>query len=244
MEHKYSPEELRRLNIRRFYFLFFIFAMCVIFYYFGEIVDFLGWDALRLNFFYTVHDIHRLIFLFPIMYAAYYFGMKATIIMIILMISAFMPRALFISPYPDPLIRATLFTVVAALVGLFMARESEHRIKMGRYIEKAKEQYLRAWDEAGDGVLLIGPDYRIRFLNDSMKQKFGDGMGLYCHSYLHKKGAPCRQICRLNDVRDGATVKMGYELPGGKRYQVVALPYIDTDGIVCQLSIIKNVEDE
>jgi len=244
MEDKYSPQKLRRLNIRRFYLLFLIFTLCVIFYYFGEIVDFFGWECLRLNFFYSVHDIHRLIFLFPIMYAAYYFGMKATIIMIILMISAFMPRALFISPYPDPLLRAALFTVIAALVGLFIARESESRIKMGRYIEKAKEQYLRALDEVRDGVLLIGPDYRIRFLNSRMKQKFGDGIGLCCYNYLHKENTPCQQICRLSDMRDGAAIEMEYELTDGRRYEAIALPYVDTDGVVCQLSVIKNIEDK
>jgi len=242
MEHKYSPEELRRLNIRRFYFLFFIFAICVIFYYFGEIIDFFGWDALRLNFFYTVHDIHRLVFLFPIMYAAYYFGMRATIIIIILTISVFIPRALFISPYPGPLLRPVLFTIAVALVGLFMARESERSIKKSSYIEKAREQHFRALDEVGDGVLLIGPDYRIRFLNDMMKQKFGDGMGLYCYNYLHKENNPCRQqICKLGEVQKGATLEMEFELPDGKIYQVIALPYVDTDNVVCQLSIIRNI---
>jgi len=241
MQHKYTPKELRRLNIRRFYFLFFIFAICVAFYYFGEIVDFLGWDALRFDFFYTIHDIHRLIFLFPIMYAAYYFGMKATIIIIILTISVFIPRALFISPYPGPLLRPVLFTIVVALVGLFMARESERSIKKGSYIEKAREQYFRALDEVGDGVLLIGPDYRIRFLNDRMKQKFGDGMGLYCYYYLHKESNPCQQICKLSEVQKGATVEMECELPDGGRYQLVSLPYVDIDNVVCQLSIIRNI---
>ena len=241
MEYKNSQEKFRKLNIRRFYFLFFIFALCSILYYFGEIVDFFGWEVLRFNFFYTVHDIHRLVFLFPVMYAAYYFGLRATIIIIILMISVFMPRALFISPYPDPLIRATLFTVTIALVGLFMARESERRVKMGRYIEKTREQYFKALDEIGDGVLLIDSDYRIRFLNDRMKHKFGDGTGLYCYNYLHKENTPCQQGCRLNDVRAGATVEMEYDFPDGRRYQVVALPYVDTDNVVCQLSIIRNI---
>ena len=244
MQQKYTPEELRRLNIRRFYFLFLIFAICVIFYYFGEIVDFFGWEALRFDLFYTVHDIHRLIFLFPIMYAAYYFGMKATIIIIILTISVFMPRALFISPYPGPLLRPVLFTIAVALIGLFMARESESSIKKESYINRAREQYFSALDEVRDGVLLIGPDYRIRFLNDRMKRKFGDGMGLYCYNYLHKENNPCQQICKLTEVQEGATVEMESELPDGRRHQVVALPYVDTDNVVCQLSIIKGIKGE
>ena len=241
MEREHPPEKSRRLNLRRFYFLFLTFALCSIFYYFGEIVDFFGWQVLRLSFFYGVHDIHRLVFLFPIMYAAYYFGMKATIILIILTISTFMPRALFISPYPDPLLRSALFTVAAVGVGMFTARESERRRKVRRYIKRAKEQHFRALNEVEDGVLLIGPDYRIRFLNNRMKQKFGDGMGSYCYAYLYKRSAPCQQICKLNSIQEGAAVEMQYESPDGGKYKVVALPYVDTDGIVCQLSIIKNV---
>ena len=240
MEREYAPEKLRRLNLRRFYFLFLTFALCSIFYYFGEIVDFLGWDVLRWHFFYGVHDVHRLIFLFPIMYAAYYFGMKATIILIILTISIFVPRALFISPYADPLLRATLFTVIAVGVGLFTARESKRRSKIRRYMERAREQHFRVLDEVEDGVLLIGPDYRIRFLNNRMKQEFGDGTGSYCYAYLYKRSASCQQICKLNSIQEGATVEMQYESPDGGKYKVVALPYVDTDGVVCQLSIIKN----
>ena len=244
MDSKNSQEKSRKANLFRFYFVFFIFALCSIFYYFGEIVDFLGWEALRLSFFYSVHDVHRLIFLFPIIYTAYYFGMKPTIIVIILTICIFMPRALFISPYPDPIIRSTIFTVVAAAVGILVARESEHRKRLGSYIERTKEQYLRALDEVADGVLLISPDYRIRFINDMARQGFGEGVGSYCYNYLHKIDTPCQQVCSLGSVQEGATAEMEYDFPDGRRYNVVVLPYVDTDGVVCQLSIIKNITSE
>ena len=244
MDSKYSPEKLRRRNLFRFYFVFFTFAICSIFYYFGEIVDFFGWEVLRLSFFYGVHDIHRLIFLFPIIYTAYYFGMKPTIIITILAICMFIPRALFISPYPDPLIRTILFTAVAVAVGLLTARESKRRKRLEKYVEIANEQYFRVLEKVEAGVLLIGPDYRIRFLNDRAKQKFGEGIGSYCYNYLHKKDTPCQQICRLRSVQEGATAEMEYDFPDGMKYKVVVLPYVDTDGVVCQLSIIKNIINE
>jgi len=37
---------------------------------------------------------------------------------------------------------------------------------------------------------------------------------------------------------------MECELPDGRRYQVVALPYVDIDNVVCQLSIIKGIKVE
>lgn len=46
-------------------------VFCTLIYYFGELVDFAGLEALRWKFFYSVHDIHRLFFLAPIIYAGY-----------------------------------------------------------------------------------------------------------------------------------------------------------------------------
>lgn len=128
--------ENHKRNIFRFYLLFFIFLICCIFFYFGEIVDFFKWTALRLEFFYSVHDIHRLLFLAPIIYAAYYFGMRATVIIIVLSICVFLPRALFISPYPDPILRASLFTVIAAAVGILFARECDRRKRLEKLLKK------------------------------------------------------------------------------------------------------------
>ncbi len=125
-----------RRNIYRFYFLFFIFVICSLFYYFGEIIDFFKWNSLRWEFFYSVHDIHRLIFLVPIMYAAYYFGMRATVIIEVLTICIFLPRALFISPYPDPLLRASLFSVIAVVTGILFARECDRRKHLENLFKK------------------------------------------------------------------------------------------------------------
>jgi hypothetical protein len=136
MESKLTQNKEHRWNIHKFYLLFFIFLICCIFYYFGEIVDFFNWDSLRWEFFYSVHDIHRLLFLVPIIYTAYYFGTRPTIIIILLTICAFLPRALFISPYPDPLLRASLFTVIAAVLGILFARECDRRKRLERLLEK------------------------------------------------------------------------------------------------------------
>ena len=90
-------------------------------------------DFLRINFLYSIHDIHRLLFLVPIIYAAYYYGMRATVIITIIALMTFLPRALFISPYPDPLLRMILFTAAAGTIGWLVAavrRESEQRKKL------------------------------------------------------------------------------------------------------------------
>jgi len=118
---------LRRTTFS-FYLLFLIWGVLTLFYYFGELIDFAGWEALRWSFFYTVHDVHRMLFLIPIIYAAYVFGVRASLIITIIVLATFLPRALFISPYPDPLARMLVFTVAAGIMGYLTAyarRESE-----------------------------------------------------------------------------------------------------------------------
>ncbi len=104
---------------------------CALFYYFGELADFLGWEALRWHFFYSVHDFHRLLFLAPIVYAGYFFGVRAAIIITVISVNIFLPRALFISPFPDPLPRTVLFIIIAGVIGYLIGHESESR----RYLE-------------------------------------------------------------------------------------------------------------
>jgi hypothetical protein len=111
-----------RGDIIRFYTSFLLFAFCVLIYYFGELIEFAEWDSLKnITFFFGVHDIHRLFFLAPIMYAGYYFGVRAAIIMTILSVGSFIPRALFLSPYPDPILRTALFSLTAGIVGYLFA---------------------------------------------------------------------------------------------------------------------------
>src|SRR4030043_318658 len=96
--------------------------ICTIFYYFGELVDWAVWNALRASFFYGVHDIHRLLFLAPIIYASYYARVRGAIIITLVSFIIFLPRAFFISPYPDPMLRMILFIIIAGVIGYLVAR--------------------------------------------------------------------------------------------------------------------------
>ena len=67
--------------------------LCTLFYYFGELVQWAAWDSLRNEFFYSVHDIHRLFFLAPIIYAGYFGRVKGAIIVTLASLAIFFPRA-------------------------------------------------------------------------------------------------------------------------------------------------------
>jgi len=127
---------MKRMKFRLFI-IPLLMIFCTLFYYFGELVDWAAWDTLRLNFFYGIHDIHRLLFLAPIVYAGYTAGVRGTIIITLVSFVVFLPRAFYISPYPDPLLRMVIFTVFAGVIGYLVARLRAEQLKC-RELEESR----------------------------------------------------------------------------------------------------------
>ena len=115
-------------------------VVCTLFYYFGELVDWAAWDSLRNNFFYGIHDVHRLLFLAPIVYAGYTARVKGAIIVTLVSFIIFLPRAFFISPYPDPLLRMIIFVLFAGVIGYLVARLHNMQDKYRRLEETRKQR--------------------------------------------------------------------------------------------------------
>ena len=231
----------------RLFILPLLLVICTLFYYFGELVDWTAWDAVRREFFYGVHDVHRLLFLAPIVYAGYKARVKGALIVTMLALVIFLPRALFISPYPDPLLRMLLFVTFAGVIGVLVGTLRNQTIKsqqLEAVISSERDKLLRIVGGMADGVVITGPDYRIRLVNSKMVNAFGEGIGLTCHKYLRNLDAPCQQDCHIPDVINNEEImKWECTFPDGKTYEVVAAPYVDTDGTVCQISIFRDITE-
>lgn len=233
-----------RHNAYRGYILLSMLAFCILFYYLGEIIDLLGWEALRWSFLYGVHDTHRLLFIAPIIYAGYFFGVKATVMMTIIALMTFLPRALFVSPFPDPLLRIVIFTLIAGGLGYLTAtahQEWKRRCQLEARLLAEKESMMTMLEGMTDGVLIIGPDYKIKLVNPSMANHFGEGVGSYCHQYLYQWDKPCRSG-KLPSVIKGAIDGWQYRFPDGRIYDVQASPYVDLDGTICQLTTFRQIK--
>ena len=216
-----------------------------LFYYFGELVDWAAWDAVRLNFFYGVHDVHRLVFLAPIVYAGYRARIRGAVIITLVSFIIFLPRAFFISPYPDPLLRMTLFTVIAGVIGVLVGA-LQNQVSRARRLETImagqRDRMLQIINNMADGVMITGQDYRIRFMNARMVREFGEGAGSACYALIRGKNSPCNQDCRISSViNDKKVCRWICQLPDDRVYEVIAAPYIDADGTACQISIFRDV---
>ena len=238
---------LAPLRERRFwdsYIVLSLFGICTLFYYLGELVDFAGWASVRWDFLYTVHDFHRLLFLVPIIYAGYSFRVKGAVVVTVAALVVFLPRALIISAFPDPIPRVALFIVIAGTMGSLtgmVRNEAQRRSRLEAVVRQERNKLLGILDGMRDGVFIVGPDYRIRFANPSMVREFGRGTGSCCYEYLHNFDSPCDEICRLPVVIGGAVERWEYTFPDGRTYEVLASPFVDSDGVTCQLSILRNI---
>jgi two-component system NtrC family sensor kinase len=85
------------------------------------------------NFFTTVHDLHRTLFLIPIIYAAWVFRVRGSLITSLIFLGVVLPRALLFSPYPEAIVRSLLFVAVAAFISLFIATQL-NRIEEGKKV--------------------------------------------------------------------------------------------------------------
>jgi len=228
----------------RYYILGLMFLACSIFYYAGEIVDFFGWQSLHWVVFDSIHDFHRLLFSVPILYAAHAFGIRASVIVTLISGGMWAPRALFISPYPNPVFRAYVSLMVMGTMGYLTAlvmNKSKRITKLEFEARTERDRLLGILERMTDGVIIVGPDYQVRFVNLAMKMNFGEGKGLPCYKYIHHFVDPCGERCRLEEVIAGSSERWHYTLPEGITYEVVASPYIDSDGVACQLATYHRI---
>ena len=247
--NSFSPDQEIKSEKKRFSYhpliLLALLVFCTLIYYFGELANWAPWDALRQQFFYGIHDVQRLLFLAPIIYAAHVARVKGALIITLVSFIIFLPRAFFISPFPDPLLRIVLFTVFAGAIGIltaFARNQTDKCQRLEATMTAERNKLLKIVDSMGDGILITGPDYKIRFMNAYLIQTFGDGTGLPCYQHFYGLDAPCKKTCHIPEVIKGEKVeRWECGFPDGALFEIVAAPYVDTDGTLCQLSLFRNV---
>jgi signal transduction histidine kinase len=149
---EWQAETKKSILNRHFYILAGLLLLCI-FQYYADQTPFADISFFRLSFFTGIHDVNRVIFLIPIIYAAIVFRVRGSVITSSIFLAVVLPRALFISTYPNPSYRAIAFVIVSALVGLLIAaglnrieREKKNRIelsaaydRLNEYTQKLKE---------------------------------------------------------------------------------------------------------
>jgi len=120
-------------------------ALCIFQYYIDQ-TPLTSIPFFSHSFFTGVHDVNRALFLIPITYSALVFRVRGSIITSLIFLITVIPRALFFSPYPNPLLRALIFVIFSALISLLIAtelnwfeKEKKTRVELDTAYQKLSE---------------------------------------------------------------------------------------------------------
>ena len=155
---------------KHFYILLALFVACTVFYYFGELVTLFGWETLRWDIFYTVHDPHRMLFLVPILYSTYYFRLRGALLANIISLIIFLPRAFFISPYPDATLRMVAFVILAIVISMlvvFTFNERDKGKNSTDALKQSEEKYRTILEQMFDSYYEVDLSGNFTFVNDA-----------------------------------------------------------------------------
>ena len=155
---------------KHFYILLALFVACTLFYYFGELVNLFGWESLRWDIFYTVHDLHRMLFLVPILYSSYYYRSRGALLANVISLLIFLPRAFFISPYPDATLRMIAFVIMAMVLSMLtviIVNERDKRNKSVDALKQSEEKYRNILNQMYDSYYEVDLAGNFTFVNDS-----------------------------------------------------------------------------
>lgn len=155
---------------------------------------------------------------------------------------ALLPWACPVMVLPDMACIAALTIAVGVMIGPF---GGGNEAEWTRYLEKAlkaeRDRLMAMLNTMEEGVAIIGPDRKIRFMNPSMVRDFGNGIGAYCYEHLYSFKEPCNEVCRLPDVIKGSTERWEYNFTDGRTYDMIATPFADSDESPCMLATFRNV---
>jgi signal transduction histidine kinase len=142
----------RGVRSPHFWIIVALMAVLVLVYYAGQT------SLAHLGSFFTdafPHDLHRSLFLLPIIYAALTFRVRGALVTSFVFLCVVLPRTLY-SPYADPLVRPLIFVLFTALLGVLTAvlmdRIDEER-EMVRRLKESREQLVHAEKLASLGQL-------------------------------------------------------------------------------------------
>ncbi len=127
-----------------------LFGVLIVVYY-GEQLRLATYLPGLSGFLTTVHDLHRALFFIPILYASLLLRPLAGLISCAASLVIMLPRAIFFSTFPHPVVRVIVFVVPAAVTSLFVSAMLD-QIKRGR---AARAQLADLHDELAESLIRL-----------------------------------------------------------------------------------------
>jgi PAS domain S-box-containing protein len=132
----------------------------------------------------------------------------------------------------------------AGILGVFSdITERKLAIDTLREREERFRYLIDAISLSSIGLLIVDGEHRVRFMNQPLRDAFGDQTGCICYEGIGKASSPCG-YCKLDEVIQ--LQKIVHYQPTtaiGKTYDIFAVPFRDTDGTTCKLEILLDITE-
>ena len=130
-----------------------------------------------------IHDIHRLLFLIPMVYCAIVFRLRGAIVISVATLCIVFPRALFFSPNPDPVLRTLIFSGIASAATISLGLERDRRLRERKahqdhkntsgLLTASEARYRHLFNSASDAIYVCDLKGNILEANRAMSDMTG-----------------------------------------------------------------------
>jgi len=97
-------------------------------------------------------------------------------------------------------------------------------------LENERRRFHDVLDALPVYVVLLAPDYHVRFANRFFRERFGEPRGRHCFVYLFGRTEPCAVCETYKVLKTNAPHTWEWTGPDGRQYHVFDFPFADTDG--------------
>ncbi len=125
-----------------------------------------------------------------------------------------------------------------------LKRQIEELTASEQKIKLLHEYNAKLLNSMGESICVIDSNYRIEFINELMKEKYGDIVGKDCREALGAHERPCA-MCPLNEVIEtGEPRIISHEARHDRIFEISMFPVKDPEGKVAIIERTSDITDQ
>lgn len=113
--------------------------------------------------------------------------------------------------------------------------------------KRTQEQHrtlVHALSDAGTMLMVVDGDQTVRYMNRTMKERFGNQVGRSSIGLIGDADPSCRHDDLAQVIEGQSKVHYRTMSHDERIFDVIAVPYTDTDGTPCRLEVIRDITRE
>ncbi len=115
--------------------------------------------------------------------------------------------------------------------------------KLQQAIAAERDRLKAILDSMDDGIYIVGADYRIRFMNRTLRSVVGEGEGQRCYQFFGHERSSCEE-CQHGMSSFGPQIRREWFSPKTQRhYDVAIAPLHEPGGKISRLHILRDITE-